>query len=134
MVLNRELSHATGVNLGMSLTLAGGVTVSVRLRKGRSSLYVPISINRAALDPMAILVGLAAQGVANLALALVLRPMEKLRVQRDLRMLEKELGEELGRARRRAASQVRLMRAAAERKRAEEEADEQGGLVVLRAR
>jgi len=127
----RNLSSLTAVNFGLSMAL-DGVTVSIKARKGRQHIYIPIKIS-ARLDPWSVLVGSVLNAGLNAGLVLLVRPFEKARVQRQLRMLEKELVEKQARERRNAAAQVRLMAEAAQRKAAAEKSAMKGlgGLVIL---
>jgi curved DNA-binding protein CbpA len=130
----RNLSSLTAVNFGLSVAL-DGVTVSIKARKGRQHIYIPIKIS-ARLDPWSVLVGSVLNAGLNAGLVLLVRPVEKARVQRQLRMLEKELVEKQARERRNAAAQVRLMAEAAQRKAAAEKTAMKGlgGLVILEGR
>jgi hypothetical protein len=125
----RSLNHITGLNLGLSVSLSG-VSITFKARRGRVNLYVPIQIGKA-FDPWSLLVGALVQGAVNASVVALLRPFERLRVQRELRALERSMAAQLCTARRNAAAQVRLMQATASKKRAAEEASE--GLVILAA-
>lgn len=128
----RNLTSITAINLGLSVAL-DGVTVNIKARRGRHNLYVPIKIS-ARCDPWSILAGSMINAALNSSLLMLLRPFEKIRIQRQLRLIEKEMSEKQGRERRNAAAQVRLMVEAAKRKEEVERTVEGGGLVILEAR
>lgn len=130
MVGMRNLNNITGLNLGLAVTFSG-VTVSFKARRGRVNLYVPIQIARG-IDPWSIVVGSLVQAAVNAGIVSILRPFERVRVQRELRALERQMAERQTQARRNAAAQVRLMLGPSERKRAAELSSD--GLVILCAR
>ncbi len=134
LAATRNLSSMTAVNFGLGVGL-DGVTVSIKARKGRQHIYIPIKIS-ARLDPWSVLVGSVLNAGLNATLVLLVRPFEKARIQRKLRLLEKEISEKQARERRSAAAQVRLMAEAATRKAEAEKKDMKGlgGLVILEAR
>lgn len=125
----RTLSSLVAVTFGVKVAL-DGVTVTTRLRKGRQQLVVPIRIS-ARMDPWSALLGGVVGCGLNAALSLALRPFERVRVQRRLRLLEQQATRQQAVDRRHAAAQVRLMAATAVKKREAEQAS--GGLVILEA-
>jgi hypothetical protein len=126
----RNLSLITGLNLGVSYT-SSGVAITIKLRRGRMQLYLPVTLSTR-FDPWAVLVGAVVQCVVNAAVTGVVRPFERMRVQRELRTVEETSGKAQASRRHDAAAQVRLMLVSATRKRAVEEASD--GLVILAAR
>lgn len=130
----RNLSSLAAINLGLGVGM-DGVTVSIKARKGRHHVHVPIKISPQ-LDPWSVLVGSLLSAGLNAGLVLLVRPFEKARIQRQLRMLEREVSERQARERRNAAAQVRLMAEASIRKAQVEKSAMKGlgGLVILEAR
>ena len=127
----RNLTSITAVTLGLSVGL-DGVSVTVKARRGRHNIYVPIKISARA-DPWTILTGSMINATLNASLILLLRPFEKIKLQRQLRLVEKEMSEKQSRERRNAAAQVRLMVEAAKKKEETERNMQGGGLIILEA-